>query len=207
MINEQIRRQFSVRYYRWAIREAIEEITLDLPHLRAFRGGVGNLVVRLIDGLPKEQRLPFAIAMVKRWMTDIASDVGDPVTQAERQFEEMYKAGVFRLTTGHRRLFESSNAPNPAVSRRDLRKSIREKLDMVWGRSARGDDKRDIVYLIKYDQWEVITRVGFGGFNNQVDYRHRIRINDECYLYNNINFSHLWELRVRLRGLACLSVI
>jgi hypothetical protein len=180
MIDDQSRREFEVRLYRWAKSEAIVEVEAGFPHLRSFTAGFGPRVVKMHGHLLDVERIPFALALVKRWRTEIVELLGEPMTERETEYVHWYQKKAListpaeRIVSGEYRLGD-----RPAVRRKILAAAIEAELRPIFGEDGGEDRGVYLHYAISHRRWTITTVVGFGGRRNPLQYDHRIELVDQ----------------------------
>jgi hypothetical protein len=180
MIDTQSRRDFEARVYDWAKAEAIAEVDADLPHLRSFAAGFGPRVVKMYGHLPRDEQIPFAVALVKRWKMEIAEYLNEPMTEREKEYVEWYEKKILISTPAERIVLgEYHLGDRPAACRRALVTAIREQMRPIFGEGAGEDRNVYLLYPTMHGRWMISTIIGFGGSRNPLHYEHRIELVDQ----------------------------
>ncbi len=170
------KREFSARYYRWALSVAESEARAGFPSLQIFKGGLTWKTYQFVQKLSEADRLLFVRAQLKRYL---AGGNVELLSKEEKAILDRY--GIFCM--GQRGLQLEIPRRRRAgekikfASKKTLYKAITEKFVSAFG--DRGVEvepnlHNGVGFEFPCAGWVVITTFTSGRAAGEMDYRHLI---------------------------------
>lgn len=173
---DDIKREFAVRYYYWAVEDFKREITDGFPYLRHFKSGSPYWVASIMSGLTSDEKLQLAKALVKRFHKNAAEIAGDPVTREEIEMISKYREHRDNIANQLEvALYERQKAGERVVyaNRKRLAKLVMSELRRINLNDATEED-RGWSYITEINGWEIKTYIDTGHRHAQLLYNHQI---------------------------------
>jgi hypothetical protein len=174
---EQLRKEFEVRYYLWALDDSKREIEQGFPFLRTFKSGSIWHAVRMMSGMSEEGKHVFARALVKRFHKSALLTLGEAITRREEMFLNQYREQSLmpirrEVTSEQRRKYEQSPKYG---NRRTLTRLVKNELA---GRGLQLTEEEDYDGLLKHasivGDWRILTLIHTRNQYSQLAYDHVI---------------------------------
>jgi hypothetical protein len=172
-------REFSVRYYQWALNDWEREIQQDFAFLRTFKGGASWQALEMMSGMDADEQRLFARALVKRFQKEALQITGERITPEEQRLVSRYcertDSSPAELLLHERELRGECNV---YAEGKELRKVIKTQLaglDMERIESPATLWR----YTTPVQRWSVLTEIQTTGRYAQVVYHHDIVLADE----------------------------
>lgn len=191
MTFSEAKREFNVRYYRWAISEFEKEVDEGLPTLRLFKAGGAWRVSQFMLKLSRRQQSLLARSLLKSSHPDAVATLGEGerCSPAEEAIRRQCDAQLNNILIFGRDLRARINAGEPIklATRMRLRKAMMARFKAAFGPEcvdlARADEDDEILrFAMKRAGWFVTTSFYFGRGKPVIDYSHGIA-SEEPLLY------------------------
>lgn len=197
-----LRDEFSLRLYRWSVKDAFRELKEGFPLLGSVRDSSACLFLDFIEDMKPTAAKALMRGRVKRHMPEAMALAGEVITEEEQLLSEEFTDYHLKpFLTGGEELKEArisprelelrkkyfSSRPDRARIRRSLREEIGNQLESVLGLPQRTTDSSGLSYIQEVGGWYLYTGFDLGG-KADLSYAHQVRARrnrDSC----NTNLS------------------
>jgi hypothetical protein len=171
-MDEGLRDEFLVRFYRWAMEDAIREVKDDCPLIRSVHGVAACTFLAYIDLLGQQQRVALIKPLVKRMHLRALEVCGESLDKHEQELIDEYLNATSEIGGRYvdRHVFTLKNK----ASKRKLRTVVKEKLLPVCGPIVRRDSSDLWDHARSIEEWTIFTGIDLGG-SGRLRYEHYIR--------------------------------
>jgi hypothetical protein len=167
------KREFAIRYYRWALEQWRLEIDGGFPLLRAIRHSSCAEILEIMSTMSRSERLKMAEILTKWFHPDAVKALGQTLTPEEREMFEHWRHVRARL---YRESAEYAACAKPRQKKiAPLRAAIKELVAPVIGKEVEAYRGVLYQYELLIGRWTVVTRVDFTGRADDFVYDHVIR--------------------------------
>jgi hypothetical protein len=172
-----VQREFSLRYYRWALQDFKREIAEGFPFLKGFKTGPPAAVVEMMSRSTRGEQLALASALLKRFHKNAVEAAGDQITAEE---EAACREYLDRIPRAHP--LELALLRKAAAGDRGVYAKRGKLVNLVKAELEAGGmqifEPEDLVGVLSYqnivDGWQIITRIDTREKHAQLAYNHSI---------------------------------
>ena len=177
---QQVRREFSVRYYLWAQLEAEREIANSFPSLQSFKGGTTWKMHQFMRYLDPGLQSIYARALLKHYHVAAAKTLEETLTKEEELL--LIRGWSFSpLGLDREREVQVRRAAGERIryaSKRTLRDSMAADFRQAFGEQCveckQAQTASELRFLLKFNGWDVLTSFWFGRQRTLMSYKHLI---------------------------------
>ncbi len=169
--------EFAVRYYRWALDDAVREVREGFPLVRAVTAGLAIRAVAHLESFTGDRRLAVAAALVKRGHRRGVELAGDSWGPAEDQIGQDYVQAV-RIARPEEEVYRRALLSDPGtltIERSRFLQAIRGELGPILGSGEPFSTPHEWRYDTPLGPWTLVTLVDVGGRQHQLAYTQTIR--------------------------------
>lgn len=149
--------EFSLRFYKWARKEAVIEVGENLGRLRTLPSSLARRTVAVCDALPHAEQEVLFSSLVKTFHPRGSELAGESRTEPE---ERLFQSSLTART--QRTEAEAKPSEAPRMSRRLLVMASRRHLELVLGQPFDKPEPRIERYKRMVSGWTIWTWVSFG---------------------------------------------
>jgi hypothetical protein len=188
-------KEFTLKFYRWALKDAQREYSEEFPLLRRIKSTVILDYVDFVSKLSPDEKRILRVGMVKRVHAEGALLAGDKLTEREDELIERY----LKRNIEHDRLLGpvrvaseaaakrweklSSGSKEYQIDRQKLRAALKKGLSPTLGeRIETFGSNLEWAYPTPVGRWTVYTWVDTGGRLAQLSYHHTVSLAPHVYL-------------------------
>ena len=190
-MEERLTNEFRVRFYRWALNDAVREIKEDCPLIRSVRGIAASAFLEFLDSRSEHQRIDLITSLVKRMHPGALELCGDSLGTSDHELIDGYFNALGE--TRSRYVDQYMFTITKRASKPKLRTLVKQELLGVCGPIARKDSSDLWDHAENVEGWAVFTSIDLGG-TARLRYGHYIRESlDSTGNLNGVGFLNLLE--------------
>lgn len=207
-------KEFAVKFYRWAQRDAEREFSEGFPFLRRIQYTAVTDYLEFVNKLSASDKRLFRVGMVKMSHSQGVFLAGDSLTAAEQTLVEQYsdRNKVKDLLLGSLRVLSraqqkrakelAAGTKKYQIDRQKLRVALKEKLAPILGGSTENFGGKILWrYSTAVGKWTVETWLDTGTRLTQFSYSHTVSLRPEVRLVEGTSIlawlgihSTCWDL-------------
>jgi hypothetical protein len=194
MIFSKAKKEFDIRYYRWAMSEFEKEIEGSFTTLRLFKAGSSWLTFQFMLKLSKRDQLILARSLLKRFHPNAVKALSETCSIEEESLRSRRDAAFSNiLSLGEEiRARKKAGEPIKLAKKGKLRKVITAKFKAAFGDQcinlASVEEEDDLAFKIKRGGWIVNTFFDFGRRETVLSYSHNI-VSEKTFPYRNTRIA------------------
>lgn len=176
----QAKREFDIRFYRWATSEFEKEIDQSFPTLRLFKAGGAWKTHQFMLKLSKSDQLVLACGLLKRSHPNAVKSLGENCSLEEETMLSRKDAAFNNILSFGEEIRARTKAGEPIklASKRKLRKVMTAQFKAEFGSECIGlacvEEESDLQFKIRRSGWIVNTFFDFGRSETVLHYFHNI---------------------------------
>ena len=166
-----LRDQFGLRYYEWALGDSAREVAEGFPLLRLVEDNQAARILEVLESLPGDELGMLSRALVKRFHARRLASLGLGISARGRAVLESSYA--IRRTDEARRNTPPGNV-SLKIDRARLRTLIRQSMHPLFGKPAGRVSASVWWYSVQVNGWQLKTWIDTGSQYFQLSYSHTI---------------------------------